>query len=130
MSPAKSGNSLKQGYLGNKLPAKCYYNFANRSTRKIQCFLGNNESAMNDLNKAIELSNGKGFAASQAYMQRGLLNKMNSDTENAIEDLRKASKLGNVFAKQLLVDMNPYAALCNKMLSEVFAKEFNPEVCQ
>jgi len=80
-----------------------------------------------DLNKAIEFSNGKGFTASQAYTQRGLMFKLNKDNENALDDFRKASKLGNAFAKQQITEMNPYSALCNQMLCEVFAKEFNPE---
>jgi hypothetical protein len=34
---------------------------------------------MNDLNKAIELSSGHGKAATQAYTQRGLLNKLDGE---------------------------------------------------
>ena len=89
-------------------------------------FLGENECALNDLNKAIELCNGKGFTASQAYAQRGLMSKLSNDNENALDDFRKASRLGNAFAKQQITEMNPYSALCNQMLCEVFAKEFNP----
>ncbi|XP_066936319.1 tetratricopeptide repeat protein 36 homolog [Clytia hemisphaerica] len=89
---------------------------------------GENESAMNDLNKAIELSQGKGYAASQAFVQRALISRLNKDNETALEDFQKAAKLGNAFAKQQITEMNPYAALCNQMLCEVFAKEFNPPV--
>ncbi|KIH43521.1 hypothetical protein ANCDUO_26472, partial [Ancylostoma duodenale] len=35
-------------------------------------------------------------------------------------DFQKAADLGSSFAKMQLVALNPYAAMCNKMLSEVF----------
>ena len=87
---------------------------------------GDNASAVNDLNKAIELSAGKGLAASQAFVQRGMICNLNEDKEAALKDFKCAAKLGNSFAKQKITEMNPYAALCNQMLCEVFAKEINP----
>lgn len=44
------------------------------------------------------------------------------DDDGAREDLKKAAHLGGQFAKELLVSMNPYAALCNQMLTEVIGK--------
>merc|ERR1740124_1207813 len=76
---------------------------------------GDNVSAMEDLNKAILLSNGAGLAGSQAFVQRGLLYQLNGECELALTDFDAASKLGNVFAKSQVVAMNPYAALCNQM---------------
>ena len=35
---------------------------------------------------------------------------------------KSAAKLGGQFAKQQVIAMNPYAALCNQMLSEVMHK--------
>ena len=37
------------------------------------------------------------------------------------EDFQKAADLGSPFAKMQVVAFNPYAAMCNKMLSEVFS---------
>ncbi|KAH3818355.1 hypothetical protein DPMN_119962 [Dreissena polymorpha] len=37
-------------------------------------------------------------------------------------NLTQASHLGGQFAKQLLLSMNPYAALCNQMLADVIGK--------
>lgn len=81
---------------------------------------------MEDLDTAIELCHGEGFVASQAHVQRGLLYHLNGDKEHFLSEFKKASKLGNKFAKQQLVSMNPYSALCNKMLGDIFAKEMNP----
>ncbi|GFS04450.1 tetratricopeptide repeat protein 36-like [Elysia marginata] len=75
-----------------------------------------------DLDKAIELSQGRGTAACQAFTQRGLIKKKEGDDAGAKEDLERAASLGGAFAKQVLVAMNPYAALCNQMLTGVLDK--------
>lgn len=75
---------------------------------------------MKDLEKAIEFSGGKGKAASQAYCQRAMLHHYVGNEEQALKDWESASKLGNQFAKSQLIQRNPYAALCNKMLHNVF----------
>lgn len=42
-------------------------------------------------------------------------------TMNAIESAsRAAAELGSQYAKSVLVGLNPYAAMCNKMLKNVF----------
>lgn len=79
-------------------------------------------AALNDLNKSIELSNDKGKAASQAYTQRAMIYMLKEDKDKARADFQKAADLGSSFAKMQLVAMNPYAAMCNKMLSEVIGK--------
>lgn len=83
---------------------------------------------MEDLNKAIELSNGRGKAACQAYCQRAMLYHYTANEELAFADWESASNLGSQFAKNQLIQKNPYAALCNKMLHDVFKnlKEGSP----
>lgn len=76
--------------------------------------------AIQDLDMALQLTNGKGKVASQAYCQRAMLHQLMGNSQKAIEDWKAASNLGNKFAKQQLVQYNPYAALCNKMLHDVF----------
>ncbi|CAG2187158.1 Tetratricopeptide repeat protein 36 homolog,Tetratricopeptide repeat protein 36 [Mytilus edulis] len=109
---------------------------------------GDVEGAIDDLNKAIDLSNGRGQVACQAYTQRGLIYKLEAIDlsnghgqvacqaftqrgliyklegmdEESLEDFKHAASLGGQFAKQQVVAMNPYAAMCNQMLSEVFHK--------
>ena len=48
-----------------------------------------------------------------------LLNNIGSE-EEALQCFRIAAALGNHFAKQQTISLNPYAAMCNKMLAEVF----------
>lgn len=83
---------------------------------------GDAERALEDLNNAVNLSQGQGHAACQALCQRGLIYKLQKRDEEALADFREAAKLGSQFAKAQVVQMNPYAALCNKMLGQMFAK--------
>ena len=47
---------------------------------------------------------------------------LSGDDQGALDDFKIGANLGNQFAKQMVVQMNPYAALCNQMLSEVIGK--------
>nr|CAD2175689.1 unnamed protein product [Meloidogyne enterolobii] len=80
------------------------------------------DEARLDLNKSLELSTGKGNCAAQAYVQLALIHRLNGEEEFAKIEFEKASELGSSFAKKQLVTMNPYAAMCNKMLGEIMVK--------
>ena len=81
------------------------------------------ELAMVDLERAIELSGGRGKAGEQAFVQRGIIWRLKGEDDKAIEDFKKAAKLGSKFAQMQVVKLNPYAALCNQMLAEMIGKE-------
>ncbi|XP_076451651.1 tetratricopeptide repeat protein 36-like [Babylonia areolata] len=83
---------------------------------------GDAKGALEDLNMAVVLSKGEGNSACQAFTQRALIKRLEGDEEGALEDFKAAAGLGNEFAKQMLVALNPYAALCNQMLGEVMTK--------
>uniref|UniRef100_A0A8C4N7B1 Tetratricopeptide repeat protein 36 n=1 Tax=Eptatretus burgeri TaxID=7764 RepID=A0A8C4N7B1_EPTBU len=82
---------------------------------------GDNTEAMADLDKAIELSRGRGPAACQAFVQRGLIHRLNGSDGGALQDLRRAATLGSPFARRLVAQLNPYAALCNRMLAQAMS---------
>ena len=103
----------KTHYFGNTFPL---YSHA------FVYFSGDITNALADLNTAIELSGGRGTAASQAYTQQGLLLRLEGKEEAALEAFHKAAALGNAFAKTMVVQLNPYAALCNAMLAEAIDK--------
>ena len=42
--------------------------------------------------------------------------------QDAMSDFKMAADLGSEVAKSVLVELNPYAAMCNKMLRDVFSK--------
>uniref|UniRef100_A0A4W5R0S8 Tetratricopeptide repeat domain 36 n=1 Tax=Hucho hucho TaxID=62062 RepID=A0A4W5R0S8_9TELE len=86
--------------------------------------------ALEDLERAIALSGGAGRTACQALVQRGLLLRLACQDDKAREDFEKAAVLGSEFARRQVVVLNPYAALCNRMLTEVINKLRNPEVSE
>ncbi|XP_052324703.1 tetratricopeptide repeat protein 36 isoform X3 [Oncorhynchus keta] len=86
--------------------------------------------ALEDLERAIALSGGVGRTACQALVQRGLLLRLACQDDKAREDFKRAAVLGSEFARQQVVVLNPYAALCNRMLTEVINKLRNPEVSE
>ncbi|KAI6647551.1 Tetratricopeptide repeat protein 36-like [Oopsacas minuta] len=94
-------------------PASLYNNRA-----QIYRLMGRTQDALSDLDTAIDLSGGVGKSAVMAYTQRGLLLKLQGDDDKAWNDFKKAADLGGVFAKSILVQTNPMAALCNRMLKE------------
>ncbi|KAG5899039.1 hypothetical protein JTB14_000063 [Gonioctena quinquepunctata] len=78
------------------------------------------EDAFNDVTKAIELITDKHKKTKcLAYCQRGILHRRAEREELARADFEIAAKMGNNFAKGQLVELNPYAALCNQMLRQV-----------
>ncbi|KAJ8320004.1 hypothetical protein KUTeg_001591 [Tegillarca granosa] len=83
---------------------------------------GDVKGALEDLDNALNLSGGQGSVACQAYTQRGLIKRLEGDDEGAVADFKIAASLGGQFAKQQVIAMNPYAALCNQMLAEVITK--------
>ena len=80
--------------------------------------MGRTEEAISDLDTAIELCGGVGRSAEMAYTQRGLLLKLQGQDDRAWRDFKNAADLGGAFAKSILVQTNPLAALCNRMLKE------------
>ena len=61
------------------------------------------------------------MAAAQAFTQRGMIYRLEGDDRKAAEDFKRGAALGNAFAKSMVIQMNPYAALCNKMLSQAMS---------
>ena len=84
--------------------------------------LGEKDMASADLDKALELCHNEGQVAGQAFTQRALIHKLNGDDNAALEDFKKAARLGNSFAKSQVAEANPYAALCNQMLAQAIGK--------
>ena len=47
---------------------------------------------------------------------------MSGDDCGSLEDLKRASNLGSEFAKARLIQLNPYAAMCNAMMTQMMKK--------
>ncbi|XP_065594398.1 tetratricopeptide repeat protein 36 isoform X2 [Cyrtonyx montezumae] len=89
---------------------------------------GDVEGALRDLDTAVLLSRGCGRAARQSLVQRGLIRRLQNREDDARRDFQRAARLGSGFARQQLVLLNPYSALCNQMLSEMLGRLRNPDV--
>ncbi|XP_075630856.1 tetratricopeptide repeat protein 36 isoform X2 [Balearica regulorum gibbericeps] len=87
---------------------------------------GDVAGALRDLEAAIRLSRGCGRAACQSFVQRGLIHRLQAREEDARRDFERAARLGSAFARQQLVLLNPYSALCNQMLCEMLGQLRNP----
>ncbi|XP_009271667.1 PREDICTED: tetratricopeptide repeat protein 36 [Aptenodytes forsteri] len=87
---------------------------------------GDVAGALQDLDAAIRLSRGCGRAACQSFVQRGLIHRLQAREDDARRDFERAARLGSAFARQQLVLLNPYSALCNQMLCEMLGRLRNP----
>lgn len=82
--------------------------------------------ALEDLELAVTLSGGQGRAACQSFVQRGLLARLQDRNDDARRDFEQAARLGSPFARRQLVLLNPYAALCNRMLADMMGQLRGP----
>ncbi|XP_037939703.1 tetratricopeptide repeat protein 36 homolog [Teleopsis dalmanni] len=79
------------------------------------------DEALSDLSKSIDLCTEKLLKTKcHALCQRGVLFRKRENLEAARSDFNEAAKLGSQFARTQLVEINPFAALCNQMLRQAF----------
>ena len=77
-------------------------------------------AAFEDLNQALACSIKPSKTRCHALCQRGVLFRKQEKLDEARNDFEEAVKMGSKFAKQQLVEINPFAALCNQMLRQAF----------
>lgn len=82
--------------------------------------VGRDEEAQVDLSKAIELCSEQPRTKCTALCQRGVLYRKQNNVDAARKDFENAAQLGSSFATTQLVEINPFAALCNQMLRQAF----------
>lgn len=121
MVTAENGNVDKSIEIFTQVVNK-YPDYASAYNNRAQAFRlkGDTNRAMEDLERAITLSDRKGKVGSSALCQRGILQRKLGHDDSAMEDFKEAAALGSAFAKSMLIEMNPYAAMCNAMLKNVF----------
>ncbi|XP_006741667.1 tetratricopeptide repeat protein 36 [Leptonychotes weddellii] len=111
------------GQAINLLPerASAYNNRA--QARRLQ---GDVAGALEDLERAVTLSCVRVRFVFQGFVQRGLLARLQGRNDDARGDFERAARLGSSFARRQLVLLNPYAALCNRMLADVMRQLRGP----
>ena len=93
----------------------CYNNRA-----QILRLQGKSDEALLDLDRALELSGARGRTGCQALVQRASIHRKDGREDDAVADFQAAAELGSKYARSVLVGLNPYAAMCNKMLKSMF----------
>ncbi|EDW69975.1 uncharacterized protein Dvir_GJ11822 [Drosophila virilis] len=79
------------------------------------------QEALKDLNRALELATERQARTKcHAHCQRGVLYRKLENLDAARADFEAAALLGSKFAREQLVEINPFAALCNQMLRQAF----------
>ncbi|XP_034110104.2 tetratricopeptide repeat protein 36 homolog [Drosophila albomicans] len=77
--------------------------------------------ALEDLNRALTLASEQQLRTKcHAYCQRGVLHRKLENLDAARTDFEAAAQLGSKFAREQLVEINPFAALCNQMLRQAY----------
>jgi tetratricopeptide (TPR) repeat protein len=79
---------------------------------------GENLLALNDLEICISLEP-SAFVLRKAYSQRAAIYKSIGDTQKSEESLIKAAQNGSLEAKLIVKEKNPFAKICNQVLSEI-----------
>lgn len=121
MMTAEQGNIDQAIHLFTQVIEK-YPEYASAYNNRAQAYRLKSDTrrAMEDLEVALKLSNKSGKVGASALCQRGIIQRKFGHDDSAIEDFKEAANLGSGFAKSMLVEMNPYAAMCNAMLKNVF----------
>ena len=98
-----------------------------RNDRNLYFFafwLGIETDAKRDLDRAIILSDSgpdvNELVARQSYCQRAQIWMLWKKQDEGMADIRRAAELGSGWAKTFVAKTNPYAALCNQMLHQMF----------
>ncbi|XP_037905797.1 tetratricopeptide repeat protein 36 homolog isoform X2 [Hermetia illucens] len=74
--------------------------------------MGNDHAALEDLEKALQLSGGIGRTGCQALCQRGVLHRKLEDLDAARHDFEAAAKLGSKFARDQICNQRLIHAEC------------------
>jgi tetratricopeptide (TPR) repeat protein len=88
--------------------------FNNRA--QIYRLMARDQEALKDLNHCISL-NPPNTILRQAYTQRSVIYKQMDNLKASDEDLLKAAQCGSVEAKCLVKEKNPFAKMCNQVIS-------------
>ncbi|KAI9334748.1 hypothetical protein BDR26DRAFT_776478, partial [Obelidium mucronatum] len=85
--------------------------------------LGETKKAKEDVEESIKYAEGQGNekVLKMAYAQSAVLKKNEGDLVGAEADLLKSARLGNEISKAA-VKNNPYAKMCNAMVTELMAQ--------
>ncbi|KAI8922824.1 hypothetical protein BC831DRAFT_474051 [Entophlyctis helioformis] len=99
------------------------YASAYNNRAQVLRLLGRPDEAYDDLCKAIDhgTTTNSQQTLKQAYTQRAIIKRSRGDEAGADQDFAKGAQYGNEIARGM-VKNNPYAKLCNAMVTEAMAR--------
>ncbi|KAI7907594.1 uncharacterized protein BX663DRAFT_425084 [Cokeromyces recurvatus] len=100
--------------------------YASAYNNRAQIYRLKNEldKALEDLNLVIDdLGEGQPKILRQAYTQRAIMKRQQGDMIGSRKDFEMGAKLGNPIARNITVNDNPYAKMCNQVMLEVMSRE-------
>ncbi|KAJ3273762.1 Tetratricopeptide repeat protein 36 [Terramyces sp. JEL0728] len=106
-------------FLDSAIALHSTYASAFNNRAQVYRILGETDKALQDIKVAIKY--GGPATLKQAYTQRAVIHKNAGEEAEAEKDFAKGAQYGNEIA-QAMVKNNPYAKLCNQMVSEAMAK--------
>ncbi|KAI8366917.1 hypothetical protein BD560DRAFT_436038 [Blakeslea trispora] len=101
-------------------------NYASAYNNRAQIYRMSNklDEALQDLNYVIEdVGEGQPKILRQAYTQRAVIKRQQGDVLGSRKDFEIGARLGNPLARQIAVNENPYAKMCNQVMMEVINRE-------
>ncbi|KAG2180964.1 hypothetical protein INT43_008546, partial [Umbelopsis isabellina] len=104
-----------------------YYASIYNNRAQVYRLKGDIDSALEDLNEAMKHGVGQPKILRQAYTQRAIIRKQKGDLDGAQADFERGAKFGNPIAKNISVNENPYAKMCNQIMLEVMGRQIQPE---
>lgn len=105
-----------------------HYASAYNNRAQTRLLMRDEDGALADVNSAIEHAHRDRITLKQAYTQRAIIYKQKNRLDEAQADFAFAGRLGSSLAKSEAIAMNPYAAMCNKVLSQAFEALTKPQV--
>ena len=108
----------------NEVILKCpTYASGYNNRAQVNRLLKRHKDAELDLGRAIEFATTRELLG-KAYTQRAILRQLSGDSAGAEKDYQSGAQFGNEIAKQKIAS-NPFAKLCNAMVTEVMRKEMS-----
>ncbi|KAL0092284.1 hypothetical protein J3Q64DRAFT_1718430 [Phycomyces blakesleeanus] len=101
------------------------YGSAYNNRAQLYRMVHKNDEALHDLNKVISLAEGQPKILKQAYTQRAIIKRQNGDILGSKEDFAIGAKYGNSVARNITIQDNPYAKMCNQVMLQVMSQELN-----
>ncbi|ORY96517.1 hypothetical protein BCR43DRAFT_491835 [Syncephalastrum racemosum] len=126
VSEAEAGRTEKALNLLNQCIRETpEYLSAYNNRAQVHRLMKNDDLALVDLDTVIAQGQKQPSLLRQAYTHRGILRRHRGDAAGAQKDFEMGAKYGNPIARNIAVQENPYAKMCNQIMMEVMGRQLS-----